>query len=162
MAPVVLEASKVLDAGDLTRILPLIAGPSHKYCETRICPGSAVVERSEGSVQPVFLHSIVARLVPPFSDFFLAILTHYDIHLQLNSITILSIFAFFGEAFLGMMPSVALFRHFYSLQCTAAGEISGTVSFRLDPSAAGSLIPMSVLRKVEDFRQRWVDRKSVV
>ena len=95
--PVVLEASKVLDAGDLARILPLVAGPSHKYGETRIFPGSAVVERNEGSVQPVFLHSIVAGLVPPFSDFFLAILTHYDIHLlhlQPNSIAILSIFAF--------------------------------------------------------------------
>ena len=148
--PVVLEASKVLDAGDLARILPLVAGPSHKYGETRIFPCSAVIERNEGSVQPVFLHSIAAGLVPPFSDFFLAILTHYDIHLlhlQPNSITILSIFAFFCEAFLGVMPSVALFRHFYNLRCTAPGEISGSVSSRLEPSAAGSLIPKSVLRK---------------
>ena len=93
-------------------------------------------------MQLVFLHSIVARLVPSFSNFLLAILTHYDIHLihlQSNSITILSIFAFF-----------------YSLRCTVPGEISGSVSFHLEPSAAGSLIPMSVLRKVEDFRQRWV------
>ena len=95
--PVVLEASKILDVGDLDRIFPLVAGPSHKYGETRIFPGSAVVERNEGSVQPVFLHSMVSGLVPPFSDFFLAILTHYDIHLlhlQLNSITILFVVAF--------------------------------------------------------------------
>ena len=32
--PVVLEASKVFDAGDLARILPLVAGPSNKYGET--------------------------------------------------------------------------------------------------------------------------------
>ena len=95
--PLVLEASKILDAEDLARVLPLVAGPSHNYGKTRILPGSAVVERSESSVQPVFLHSIVAGLVPPFSDFFLAVLTHYDIHLlhlQPNSIAILSIFAF--------------------------------------------------------------------
>ena len=65
----VLEASKVLDAGDLTKILPLVAGPSNKYGETRIFPSSAVVERSVGSVQPVFLHSIVTGLVPPFPTF---------------------------------------------------------------------------------------------
>ena len=79
--PMVLEASKILSAGDLDRVLPLVAGPSHKYGETRIYPGSAIVERNEGSVQPVFFHSIVSGLVPPFSNFFLSILTHYDIHL---------------------------------------------------------------------------------
>ena len=90
---------------------------------------------------------------------FLAILTHYDIHLlhlQPNSITILSIFALFCEAFLGVMPSVALFRHFYSLRSTASTTISGNVSFRREPSASGSLIPMAVMRKVEDLLQWWV------
>ena len=79
--PVVLEASKVLNMEGLARVLPLVVGPSNKYGVTRIFPGSAVVERSTGTVQPVFLHSVVAGLVPPFSDFFLAILSHYDIHL---------------------------------------------------------------------------------
>ena len=97
-SPAVLEASKVLDAEGLARDLPLVAGPSNKFGETRIFPGSAVVERSTGSIQPVFLHSLIAVLIPPFSDFFLAILTHYDIHLlhlQPNSVAILSTFAFF-------------------------------------------------------------------
>ena len=57
---------------------------------------------------------------------------------------------------MGVMPSVALFRHFYSLRSTAPTEISGNVSFSLEPSASGSLIPMAVMMKVEDFRQRWV------
>ena len=60
-------------------------------------------------MQPAFLHSIVVGLVPPFSDFLLAILTHYDIHLlhlQPNFIAIISIFTFFCEVFLGVMPSV--------------------------------------------------------
>ena len=89
----------------------------------------------------------------------MAILTHYDIHLlhlQLNSVVVLSIFAFFCETFLGVMPSVALFRHFYSLRSTGRDEISGNVSFRLEPFAAKGLIPMAVSRRVEDFCQRWV------
>ena len=89
----------------------------------------------------------------------MAILTHYDIHLlhlQPNSVAILSIFAFFCEAFLGVMPSVALFRHFYSLRSTRQDEISGNVSFHLDPFALKGLIPMAVSKMVEDFRQKWV------
>ena len=54
------------------------------------------------------------------------------------------------------MPSVALFRHFYSLQSTGQDEISGNVSFCLEPIAAKGLIPMAVSRRVEDFCQRWV------
>ena len=80
-SPTVLEDSKVFDAEGLARVLPLVAGPSNKFGETRIHHGSTTVERSAGSIQPIFLHSLVAGLVPPFSDFFLAILTHYDIHL---------------------------------------------------------------------------------
>ena len=48
--PVVLEASKVLNEEGLARVLPLVAGPSNKYGVTRIFPGSAVVERSTGTV----------------------------------------------------------------------------------------------------------------
>jgi hypothetical protein len=64
---------------------------------------------------PLILHCVTAGLVPPFSLFFTAILEHYHIsvlHLHPNSVTILAIFAFWCEAFVGIFPSVALFRSF--------------------------------------------------
>ena len=57
-----------------------------------------------------------------FSDFLCAFLGHYQIHLlhvQPNSILLRSIFSYLYEAFLGVMPSVALFRTFYSLRISA-------------------------------------------
>jgi hypothetical protein len=108
---------------------------------------------------PFFLHSIVAGLVLPFSHFFLAILEHYQIcalHLQPIAIAIFSIFAFTCEAFLGMEPSVVLFRHFYSLRITAGEQCSRCVSFCAADGAAFPFILMAWSKKVEDFRKHWV------
>ena len=61
---------------------------------------------------PIFLHTLYAGRVPPFSDFLLAILEVYQIqllHLHPNSILILAIFAYFCETYIGIHPSVALF-----------------------------------------------------
>jgi hypothetical protein len=49
---------------------------------------------------PIFVHTILAGLVPPFSP---------------NAVTILAGFAFAFEAFLGVAPLVALFLHFFNL-----------------------------------------------
>ena len=82
---------------------------------------------------PIFLHTLYAGLVPPFSSFLLAILEAYQIHLlhlHPNSILILAIFAYLCEAYIGVYPSVDLFCSFYSLRNTAPGEALGCVSFR--------------------------------
>src|SRR3954469_4759713 len=66
-----------------------------------------------------FADALWAGLVPPFSDFFNAILNHYQIrmmHLGTESIALLSVFAFVCEAMVGIPPSVALLRHFFSLR----------------------------------------------
>ena len=80
--------------------------------------GSAEPEPSGSTFYPFFMNSVVAGLVPPFSDFFYAVLSHYKLHalhLHPNSVLLLSIFAFYCEAFVGVMPSVALLRHFFYL-----------------------------------------------
>ena len=44
--------------------------------------GATVLKRagnSHGSFYPIFMHSLFAGLVPPFSDFFLAVLERYQI-----------------------------------------------------------------------------------
>jgi hypothetical protein len=60
----------------------------------------------------------LARLVPPFSSFFLVLLEHYGLqlkHLSPHSITLVAIFAHFYEKFMGVWPSMCLFRRFHML-----------------------------------------------
>ena len=48
-------------------------------------------------------------------------LEHYQIymlHLDPQVVTLLAVFAFVCEAMVGIAPSVALFRHFFSLHLT--------------------------------------------
>uniref|UniRef100_A0A453P9W4 Transposase (putative) gypsy type domain-containing protein n=1 Tax=Aegilops tauschii subsp. strangulata TaxID=200361 RepID=A0A453P9W4_AEGTS len=97
-----------------------------------------------------------AGLVPPFSDFFYAILSHYRIHalhLQPISILVLAIFAFYCEAFVDVRPSVALFRHFFSLRFTVQDQRFACVSF---VDVKDENICLKARNKVEGYRQRWV------
>ena len=83
---------------------------------------------------PIFLHTLYAGLVPPFSSFLMGILEAYRIqllHLHPNSILILAIFAYLCEAYVGIHPSVDLFCSFYALRNTASNERLGCVSFRI-------------------------------
>ena len=67
---------------------------------------------------PIHLHALLAGLIPSFSPFFNAMMSHYQIHLlhlDPRSIILLAVFAFLCEAMVGIAPSVALFRHFFSL-----------------------------------------------
>ena len=118
---------------------------------------------------PFFVHFFFAGLVPPFSPFMEEILTCYQIcilHLHPNAILTLAIFAYFCEAYLGVMLSVALLRSFYVLRFIASGESSGCLSFRITDGMVGILIPMvwgpdelpvtRVTKKVEEFRKKWL------
>ena len=65
---------------------------------------------------PIFDTFMRMGLVPPFSDFFLEILRAYELkllHLNPGTILDLSVFAYACEAFVGVKPSVVLFRHFF-------------------------------------------------
>ncbi|KAE8791164.1 retrotransposon unclassified [Hordeum vulgare] len=117
-------------------------GPWKHGDEIRVLGEGAIQERrSQGWTMPLwlllavprslvktaynmFLNNIYIGLVPLYSDFFYAILSHcqiQDLHLQPNSIFLLSVFAFYYEAFLGVRPSEALFRQFFSLRFTTQG-----------------------------------------
>jgi hypothetical protein len=154
-----LEKSRIYNAEGLQKIRPLVGSETNEWGATAVKSGSVMPAKLSAIEYPFFLHSIVVGLVPPFSPFFHAILEHYQIHalhLQPNAIAILSIFAFTCEAFLGVEPSVALFRHFYSLRITTGEQSSGCASFRATDGAAFPFINMVWTKKVEDFRKRWV------
>src|SRR4051812_248580 len=102
-----------------------------------------------------FVYFLLCSVVPPFSDFFCVVLENYQIHalcLRPEAILLLANFAYLCEAFLGVMPSVALFRAFYNLKLTAVHQCSGCVSFRIIDEAALDMIPMGSMREVKVFR----------
>src|SRR3954467_10696104 len=93
--------------------------------------GSATPEGRGSTFYPLFVSSITAGLVPPFSEFFLCVLRHYKLqalHLHPNSILLLAIFAYYCEAHVGVQPSVALLRHYFYLWVTH-GSPSACASF---------------------------------
>ena len=142
--PAPLPASRV-NADGLVKAQHLVAARSNEHGATNIRLSNLGRSLREG-YYPVFLHCLYAGLVPPFSPFLLAILEAYQIqllHLHPNSILILAIFAYLCEAYIGIRPSVALFRHFYSLRSSASGEQTGCISFRISDVGAKEYIPMA-------------------
>ncbi|KAE8794299.1 hypothetical protein D1007_31019 [Hordeum vulgare] len=154
-SPPLLECSLSKDV-DLIAVLPWTMAESREHGRTLIWHGAIAKWHMSKAVYPFFLHSVFAGLVLPFSSFFTAVLNHYGIHtlhLQPNSILLLSVFAFYFEAFVGVRPSVALFRHFFSLHLQDDAHLSACVSFMV---AQSDNLLLKARKKVENFRHRWV------
>ena len=95
----------------------------------------------------------------PFSALFNVVLSHYQIrmmHLGPESITLLAVFAFVCEAMIGIPPSVALLRHFFSLRLSDPTQCSGCVSFLAVPETAASGIDFGLPPFEAKFRERWL------
>ena len=162
--PVAMPESRVRAAA-LDKVRHLMASSTHELSATSVAAfGGGKVG---AGYFPIFLHTLYASLVPPFSSFLLAILEAYQIHLlhlHPNSILILAIFAYLCGVYIGVHPSVDLFRSFYSLRNTAPGEALGCVSFRIALARSDDYIPIAwvgenavtkITKKVDDFRQKW-------
>src|SRR3954468_14013274 len=117
--------------------------------------GSDAPEGQGSIFYPFFVSSITAVLVPPFSEFFLAVLRHYNLqalHLHPNSVLLLAIFAYYCEAHVGVQPSVALLRHYFYLR-TSKGSPSACAGF----VACGSSMAISNPgKRIKGFRSKWV------
>ena len=99
--------------------------------------------------------TVAVGLVPPFSDLFYEVLDHYGLqalHLHPNSVLLLSIFAYYCEAYLGVMPSVALLRHFFFLR-VSEGHISRCANF-VASGKANSI--SSTGKRADNIRSKWV------
>ena len=77
----------------IDKVRHLVAASTNEHGATDMRPAGS---RLPEGYYPIFLHTLYAGLVPPFSEFLLGILEVYQIqllHLHPNSILILSIFA---------------------------------------------------------------------
>ena len=117
--------------------------------------GSALPEDKGSTFYPLFVSAIAAGLVPPFSEFFLSVLHHYNLqalHLHPNSVLLLAIFAYYCEAHVGVRPSVALLRHYFYLR-VSRGPITACASFVAYASSNAISKPG---KRIEGFRSKWV------
>ena len=131
------------------------AAQGSKMGETELRAGSAQPEAKGSTFYPFFMSTIIAGLVPPFSEFFYAVLRHYRLqalHLHPNSVLLLSIFAYYCEAHVGVMPSMALLRHFFSLRITGSHTLvsAGFVAY----SKANAISKTG--KRVDGFQSKWV------
>jgi hypothetical protein len=150
--------SRIKSSRKLQTIREMVGSNNNEWGATRIWHGRAPRDTLAVTVQPFFLFSIFAGLVPPFSPFFLAILETYGIqaiHLHPKSITLLAVFAYACEAWIGIKPSVAYFRHLFSLRSSGLNQSSGCVSFIATAGIEGDFIDLKWMKKVEDFRCHW-------
>ena len=124
--------SLVLNDEAMDKVRPMLASSFNEWGETVAWPASRTRMARAATEVPIFIDALWAGLIPPFSAFFNAVLEHYQIHmlhLDPQSVTLLAVFAFVCEAMVGIAPSVALFRHFFSLHLTDPRQSSRCVSF---------------------------------
>jgi hypothetical protein len=136
----------------------MVGSKNNEWGATRIWHGRALRYTLPAMALPFFLFSVFASLVPPFSPLFLAILETYGIqaiHLYPKSITLLAVFAYACEAWIGIKPSVVYFRHLFSLRSSGLNQSSGCVSFIATTGTEGDFIDLKWMKKVEDFQSRW-------
>ena len=98
----------------------------------KLVPAGTVLHR--GDAFPVLYHArevvtflslLLVGLAPPFSPFMMAVLEEFAlhlVHLTPSVVLTLALFAHACEAFVGVRPSVELFRHFYSV--VRSGSVS--------------------------------------
>jgi hypothetical protein len=149
--------SSIKSSHELQTIREMIGSKNNEWGATRIWHGRTPWDTLPATAQPFFLFSVFADLLPPFSPFFLAILETYGIqaiHLHPKSITLLAIFAYACEAWIGIKTSVAYFRHLFSLRSSGLNQSSGCVSFIATAETEGDFIDLKWMKKVKDFRSR--------
>jgi hypothetical protein len=137
----------------------MVGSKSWEWGTTRIWHGCMPQGTLPAMVQPFFLFSVFTGMVPPFSPFLLAIQETYGIqaiHLHPRSVTLLAVFAYACEAWISIKPSVAYFRHLFSLRSSGLNQSFGCVSFIATAGTEGDFIDLKWMKKIEDFRSRWL------
>nr|BAD88339.1 membrane-associated protein-like [Oryza sativa Japonica Group] len=127
--------------------------------------GREVVVLGEGRPAPhypgrsvFFLPFAMAGLVLPFSSFFMDVLEFYDLqmaHLTPNAVMTLAIFAHLCEMFIGVRPSLRLFRWFFTVQPVSPPSVVGGCYFQPWGPVLNRYIPCVLRKKWDDWKSDW-------
>nr|ABA94516.1 retrotransposon protein, putative, unclassified [Oryza sativa Japonica Group] len=146
-----------------------IVSERHAGLPRRFMPESAtgreIVMLGEGRPAPdypgrsvFFLPFAMAGLVPPFSSFFMDVLEFYDLqmaHLTPNAVMTLAIFAHLCEMFIGVRPSLRLFRWFFTVQSVSPPSVVGGCYFQPRGPVLNRYIPCALRKKWDDWKSDW-------
>ncbi|KAE8799583.1 hypothetical protein D1007_24960 [Hordeum vulgare] len=80
----------------------------------------------------------------------------HALHLDPRAFVLLSAFAFLCEAFVGITTSMALLRHFFSLELISEEQCSGYMSLSAADALALGALDAVFRPKAEGFRWQWV------
>ncbi|KAE8816793.1 hypothetical protein D1007_05534 [Hordeum vulgare] len=136
----------------------------NEWGATQIWPGSWPRRERVSRAVPLHFHALISGVLPPFSGFINAVLSHYQIHalhVDPRSLVLLFTFAFLWEAFVGITPSVALLRNFFSLEFISEVQCSGCASLRTVDATAPGVLYAELLPKAEGFQRQWVPVEAV-
>ncbi|XP_015611589.1 uncharacterized protein [Oryza sativa Japonica Group] len=127
--------------------------------------GREIVTLGEGRPAPdypgrsvFFLPFAMVGLVPPFSSFFMDVLEFYDLqmaHLTPNAVMTLAIFAHLCEMFIGVRPSLRLFRWFFTVQSVSPPSVVGGCYFQPRGPVLNRYIPCALRKKWDDWKSDW-------
>nr|AAX96860.1 retrotransposon protein, putative, unclassified [Oryza sativa Japonica Group]ABA92420.1 retrotransposon protein, putative, unclassified [Oryza sativa Japonica Group] len=146
-----------------------IVSERHAGLPRRFMPESAtgreIVMLGEGRPAPdypgrsvFFLPFAMAGLVPPFSSFFMDVLDFYDLqmaHLTPNAVMTLAIFTHLCEMFIGVRPSLRLFRWFFTVQSVSPPSVVGGCYFQPRGPVLNRYIPCALRKKWDDWKSDW-------
>jgi hypothetical protein len=137
----------------------MVGSKNSEWGATRIWHGRTPRVTLPATAWPFFLFSVFAGMVSPFSPFLSVILEIYGIqaiHLHPRSITLLAVFAYACEAWIGIKPSVAYFHHLITFCPSGLNQSSGCISFIATARTEDDFIDLKWVKKIEDFRNRWL------
>jgi hypothetical protein len=151
--------SRIKGDWELQTVREMVGSKNSEWGATRIWHGRTPQHTLPGMVQPFFLFSVFAAMVPPFSPFLLVILETYGIqaiHLHPRSVALLAVFAYACEVWIGIKPSEVYFRHLFALRPSGLNQSLGCVSFIATTGTKDDFIDLKWMKKVEDFRSCWL------
>ena len=70
----VLDQSTMINQEGLSKVCPALAADSNEWKATKVWPASRTLANMEATEIPLYLHALFAGLLPPFYDFFNAVL----------------------------------------------------------------------------------------
>nr|ABA93607.1 retrotransposon protein, putative, unclassified [Oryza sativa Japonica Group] len=127
--------------------------------------GREIVTLGEGRPAPrypgrsvFFLPFAMAGQVPPFSSFFMDVLEFYNLqmaHLTPNAVMTLAIFAHLCKMFIGVRPSLRLFRWFFTVQPVSPPSVVGGCYFQPRGPVLNRYIPCVLRKKWDDWKSDW-------
>ena len=106
---------------------------------------------------PFFCAYFYCGLVPPYSDFFSAMMFNYGFGLldfTPNAMTGMAVFAHLCENFVGVVPNVDLFRHFF-IPWIEDKSLSDSVTWIPREKTKGKYLVGQLHLKWDEWRAEW-------